>query len=280
MRLGSRTSASRSMPRVMHATSIASSTTVDPNARHCQVLSSVVANVRYMSRWRVSTGRSVGSSGPPPSCWTMSSAADHPDEGLEVREVAGPPAPFDVGDERRPTDRADDQVAIAEDEVSLRVAGVQLEARRRLGDQLLDLRRLQADPTGGAAPRVVVRLDARRWRRRCSKWSSARAPRTSTPTSRRIRRPARWIGLDVVRAQDLHRRERVDDPSPGEPRDAPARPPLPPRPSANCGRRSVRRLEELGLIGHPRHDRTGRHAGFRAWPTTSSILRRRRCRRP
>ena len=50
------------------------STTVAPNPRLCHVLSSSVANVRYMSRWRVSTGRSLGSSGPPPSWWMTSRA--------------------------------------------------------------------------------------------------------------------------------------------------------------------------------------------------------------
>ena len=58
-----------------------------------------------MSRWRVSTGRSVGSSGPPPSWWMTSRLPMTPDEGLEVRAVAGPPAAVEVGHERRPADR-------------------------------------------------------------------------------------------------------------------------------------------------------------------------------
>ena len=71
--LGARASASRSIPRMRQWTSIASSTGTRPDPRLCQVLSSSVASEPYMSRWRVGTGRSFGSSGPPPSCWTMSS---------------------------------------------------------------------------------------------------------------------------------------------------------------------------------------------------------------
>ena len=73
-------------------------------------MSSSVANVRYMSRWRVATGRSVGSSGPPPSWWMTSSAPMQPDVVDEVGEVAGPPAAVEVADEGRAADRAEDEV--------------------------------------------------------------------------------------------------------------------------------------------------------------------------
>src|SRR5262245_66560157 len=50
--------------------------------------------------------------------------------------------------------------------------------------------------------------------------------------------------LDLVGAQDLDRRERVDDPPPGQPRDPAADPPLAPRPAT----------QELGIVGHDGHD--------------------------
>ena len=74
IREGSRRRSSRVTRRIRQATSRASSTGRAPKPRHCQVLSSSTAKVRYMSRWRVSTGRSLGSSGPPPSWWMTSRA--------------------------------------------------------------------------------------------------------------------------------------------------------------------------------------------------------------
>jgi hypothetical protein len=74
IRLGSSMSRSRSTPRAIAIISRASCTTVAPKPRQCHVLSRFVASAWYMSRWRVVTGRSVGSSGPPPSWWITSSA--------------------------------------------------------------------------------------------------------------------------------------------------------------------------------------------------------------
>ena len=53
----------------------------------------------------------------------------------------------------------------------------------------------------------------------------ARSPRTSTPTSARIRSDVRWIVLDVIRRQDLERRERVRQGPERELRDPAAGPP-------------------------------------------------------
>ena len=180
-------------------------------------MSSSVANVRYMSRWRVSTGRSVGSSGPPPSWWMHVERADQPDVVDEVGEVARPPAAIEVAHERRPADGAEDEVRAAE-------------ARRR------------APGSGRAAGTRAAPVATS-----ASTWAGSRrtirvARSTRRPGRReRIERPVAQdlhpdLGedpqrrdvdrLDLVRGQDLDRAERVDQPpprqlaDPGAPRDA------------------------------------------------------------
>ena len=74
IRLGRASRPSRSVPVAMQLISMASSTTTRPAPRHCHDLSSSAMRIRYISRCRVGTGRSVGSRGPPPSWWTMSRA--------------------------------------------------------------------------------------------------------------------------------------------------------------------------------------------------------------
>ena len=161
-----------------------------PKPRHCHVLSSSVANVRYMSRWRVSTGRSVGSSGPPPSWWMTSRAADQPDVVDEVGDVAGAPAAVEVGHEGRAADRAEHEVVAAEEDVPLRVPGVELELTGRQRDELLDVIRVEPD----AARRVVDvravahgtgRAPGRRAPRRRSRTGSAATPDGSPRPRRR-----------------------------------------------------------------------------------------------
>ena len=49
----------------------------------------------------------------------------------EIREVARSPAAIEVADEGRPTDRAEDQVAAAEGDVTVGVPRVQRELVRR-----------------------------------------------------------------------------------------------------------------------------------------------------
>ena len=70
--------------------------------------------------------------------------ADDADVVEEVGVVAGPPAAVDVGDECRPADGREDDVAVAERQALRRIAGVEPERRRRLGDELLDLGRVEA----------------------------------------------------------------------------------------------------------------------------------------
>ena len=80
-------------------------------------------------------------------------AADHPDEGIEVGGVAGASPAIEVGHEGRPAHRPEHEVAVAEDEVALRVPGVQLEARGGERNELLDLRRINANHPGGRGRR-------------------------------------------------------------------------------------------------------------------------------
>ena len=192
MRLGSRSSVARSIPRVRQATSTASSTTCAPNARHCQVLSRVAANVRYMSRWRVSTGRSVGSRGPPPSWWTMSSAPITRTKSWKSAELPG----------RRPRSMS---VTNAGPPTAPKTRWRSPKTRFRSGLRAWSSKRDGADRmsssvcagsrrTRPAAPRPAASAPSRSTRAPArTKSSSAAAFRTSTPTSRRIWRPARWI---------------------------------------------------------------------------------------
>ena len=70
---------------------------------------------------------------------------DQPDVLDEVRVVAGTAAAIEVGDERRPADGREDEVGAPEDDVPVRVAGVEPELGRRGPDQLLGVGRVEAD---------------------------------------------------------------------------------------------------------------------------------------
>ena len=190
IRLGSRTSVSRSTPRVMHATSIASSTTVRAEG---EALPGLVEQGRErpvhveVPRLDRQVRRLEGAAA---LLVDDVEAADDADVGVEVGGVAGAPATIDVGHERRPADRAEDEVPIPEHEAALRVPGVQLEARRGERDERLDLLRIQADPAGRPA-RAVLALDARAGPLEPVQGRARRGPRT--PMSRRIVSEARWI---------------------------------------------------------------------------------------
>ena len=180
---GSRASRSRSMPRSSRAISIASSTTTAPVPRQCQVLSSSVANTRYWSRWRVATGRSVGSSGPPPSWWMTSRAPIEPDVLDHIGDGARPAAAIEIAHEGRSTHRTKHDVRATEDDVPIRVAGVQGERRRRQRDERLHLGGIESD-----AVRRPVDDGAR-----CGERIERAIAITSTPISDRMRNDARWI---------------------------------------------------------------------------------------
>ena len=119
---------------------------------------------------------------------------DHPDVVLEIREVAGPPASIDIGDEGRPAHGPEDEVAIPEDAGCARdFARGARSATAPSAIELLGLLGLEPDPPGRPATRGIAGRRAPRGRPRPRSRSSAAAFSTSTPTSRRIWRPARWI---------------------------------------------------------------------------------------
>ena len=173
----------------MQATSIASSTTVRPKARHCHGLSRSVASVRYMSRWRVSTGRSVGSRGPPPSWWMMSRL---PITRTKASKSAALPA-------RRPRSMS---VTNAGPPTAPNTRWRSPKTRSRAGFRACSSKRDGARATSSstcagssrtipAGPRAPSSWSMRA--PAAAKRSSARAPRTCTPMSRRIVSAARWI---------------------------------------------------------------------------------------
>ena len=128
----------------------------------------------------------------------------------EVGEVAGAPATIDVRDERRPADRAEHEMAGAEDDVPFRVARVERELGRRGRDELLDLGGVEADVAGEA-----VHSGARPGKRvEHAIAQDLEADLGEDPE----RGPV--DGLDLVLGQDLDRAERVGQPPPGELLDA------------------------------------------------------------
>ena len=132
--------------------------------------------------------------------------ADEPDVVDEVREVAGPAAAIEVRHERGPADGAEHEMALAEDDVPFRVPRVQRELRRRRGDELLDLRGVEADVAGqpvhaGARPGEGVQ-DA--------------IAKDLEPDLGQDPERGPVEGLDLVRGQDLDRAERVGQPAPRE----------------------------------------------------------------
>jgi hypothetical protein len=127
---------------------------------------------------------------------------------------------------------------IAEHDVPIGIPGMELEPGRGLRGQLLDVRRVQANARRGAAAGVVgYTFDARPLSFEPVDGCSAQdldADVAQDPQPRLVDR------LDVVGAQDLDRRERVDDSPPGQPRDAAPGAPLAPWPASN----------QLGVVGH------------------------------
>ena len=181
--VGSRTRVSRSTPLVMLRPRWRRRRPSGPTPRQCHDLSSRVASVRYMSRWRVSTGRSVGSSGPPALLVDDVERADEPDVVQEVGVVAGAPAAIEIGDERGTADRAEHEVSATE-----------LDARR-------GFRACRVNGDGASATSSSTRAGSSRTVRvpavdrapSAAKRSSAAAPSTSSPISGRILSEARWI---------------------------------------------------------------------------------------
>ena len=150
-----------------------------------------------MSRWRVSTGRSVGSRGPPPSWWMMSSAPITRTNASKSAALPAPSPPIEIGvrtpAHRPPRTRDGDS---PKDEVALRVAGVELELVTGLvATSASDCAGFDADSPCGApaagrrAVLARLALDSShppRWNA-----SSARAPRDlHADIPRRIRSPA------------------------------------------------------------------------------------------
>ena len=188
--------------------------------RQCQVLSSSVANVRYWSRWRVSTGRSVGSSGPAALLVEDVEGPDEPHVVDEVGEVARPPAAVEVAHERRPADRAEDDVRATEEHVALGVPRVQPELARGQSPPATPPARDRGGPSVSPDPPAL---------RPPASASSARSPRTSIPISDEDAQRRDVDRLDLVRREDLDRAVRVDqapprelaDPGRGAPRSTP-----------------------------------------------------------
>ncbi len=265
MQLGSRASVSRSTPRARQVTSIASSTTVRPAPRHCQDLSSSVTNAPYMSRWRVATGRSVGSSGPPPSWWMTSRL---PMQRTKSSMTSNVPA-------RRPRSRSDENAGpptapktrcvATEGQVPRRVPGVERELPRRQRDELLDLCPVEADrragpgPTSRAGAERTHRGPDRPGTRRRSPRGSAATPDGSPRPGRRSRPRAAGTGCAAsARAGAVPRRRPAGagDASPrGVARPTTARPA---RSAGGLGRGGpgcrVGGVEDLGKV---RADRVG-----------------------
>src|SRR5262249_62390821 len=79
--------------------------------------------------------------------------ADDPDEVDEVAVVARAPASIEVADERRATDRREDEVRAPELEIALRVAGVEHEGRGGGPDERLGLGGVEPDTAGLAVDR-------------------------------------------------------------------------------------------------------------------------------
>src|SRR5262249_46148074 len=106
-------------------------------------------------------------------------ALGQPQQVAIVLEVAGPPAVVEVGDVGRAGDRAKGDMVAAEGQVVRRVAGMERDCRRRLGDQLQDQAAVEADAlAAGLNPRHSA---------------SPSAWRNSMPISSRIRSEASWI---------------------------------------------------------------------------------------
>ena len=123
-----------------------------------------------------------------------------------VGERAGPPAAVEVGDERRAADGTEHHPPTTEGHVAKRVAGMEGELGRRPGDERLDEAVVEADAAGrpidgGTGPGKHVDGAGA---------EDLDPDLAEDPERRPVDR------LDLVRAQDLDRRERVLDRSPGQ----------------------------------------------------------------
>ena len=174
-------------------------------------------------------------------------SADDPDVVDEVGEVAGPPATIEVVDERRAADGPEDQVRATEDDVPLRVPGVELELDGAVATS--------ASTWAGSSRTLRVEpID-----RRAGAGEGVERPVAQDLDADLGQDPKRRLvdGLDVVVRQDLERPERVDQPSPRQLRETrrlAARPPL----------RTAGRARQLLRRARDRPRRMLRRAGRRA----------------
>jgi hypothetical protein len=130
--------------------------------------------------------------------------ADDPHEVDEVGEVAGPPAAVQVAHERRTADRREDEVRPAELEVTLGVAGVEPERRRRGRDQRFGLGRVEPD----AADRSVDD------RSRAGEGVERAVAEDLDPDLGQDPQRCPVDRLQLVGVEQLDRPERVDQPAP------------------------------------------------------------------
>ncbi len=107
-------------------------------------LSDRVCSANTMSRWRESSGRSSGSQIVPPGESSSGNAWDEPDQVLEVGHLRVA-ADVALADERAAVDGCEDHVVAADVGGLRRVASLQLELPRRLGDLLEDQLRVEPD---------------------------------------------------------------------------------------------------------------------------------------
>ena len=211
IRLGSRTSVSRSTPRVMAGDLDG---VVDDGRAEREALPRLVEEGREGPVHVEVAGldRQVGRLERAAALLVDDvEAADHADVGLEVRGVAGPSAAIEVGHERRPADRAEDEVAVPEDEV--RAPGSARAARSATGRA----RRAPRPAPGRAGPGLPGhgrRPRARRARRRASKQIQRPAAEHLHADVSQDRQRGAVDRLDLVRGQDLQRRVGVDDAPP------------------------------------------------------------------
>ena len=140
--------------------------------------------------------------------------ADDAEVVEEVGVIAGPPAALDVGDERRPADGAEHDVAVAEPDVPLRVAGVEPEGRRGERDELLDLAGIEADVATGPVDGGAAALE---------QVEGAVAEDLDADLGEDPERGS-MERLDLVGREDLDRPVRVADRAPRELGDAAGRP--------------------------------------------------------
>ena len=217
MHEGSSSRASWSIPRMSAATAIASWTGVGPEAQALPGLVELLGERRVHVEVAGRDRQVRGLERTAALLVDDVERADEPDVVDEVRVVAGPAAAVEVGDERRPADGAEDEVGAAEDDVPLRVAGVEPELGRRGPDQLLGVGRVQAD----ASLEAVDPGAGRRERVQHAVTEDLEPDLGQDPERRAV------DGLHLVGRQDLERPERVRQAAPWKLLDRAAGPPRP-----------------------------------------------------